>query len=437
MYDDVAALRITLEADGFDRFETACLHDESSVRTLLLDTTGVEEALVVRTCQRYELYAAGPRATDELQDLVTKIQLESNSIERLLTGEDVVEHLFRVACGLESGVLGEDEILGQVKEAYREASETDALGGTLDTIALKALRTGERARTETAINEGAVSLGSIAAERAREELDTVVDADNPLSETHALIVGAGDVSRQVLKALTHRNVGTVTVANRTESKAEKLAEAVDGRALSLADLDTECYQQAELLVTATGANDRLFSIADLVGHELVVVDLANPRDVDPAVADLEDVHLVSIDEVLSVRNEGLERREAAVSDVEALIEEELARLGEQLRAERVDGALNQIYSRTHDLRTSEFERALERLEIEDEPLSDTQRQVMEDFSEALVNKLLHPKTTALRQAAARDDREMLDAWLTLFDQRSAGRDDDEETTPERSTSMQS
>ena len=339
MYDDVAALRITLEADGFDRFETACLHDESSVRTLLLDTTGVEEALVVRTCQRYELYAAGPRATDELQDLVTKIQLESNSIERLLTGEDVVEHLFRVACGLESGVLGEDEILGQVKEAYREASETDALGGTLDTIALKALRTGERARTETAINEGAVSLGSIAAERAREELDTVVDADNPLSETHALIVGAGDVSRQVLKALTHRNVGTVTVANRTESKAEKLAEAVDGRALSLADLDTECYQQAELLVTATGANDRLFSIADLVGHELVVVDLANPRDVDPAVADLEDVHLVSIDEVLSVRNEGLERREAAVSDVEALIEEELARLGEQLRAERVDGAL--------------------------------------------------------------------------------------------------
>lgn len=419
MYDDVACLRFTLETDGFDRFEAACLHEEDSVREFLLDRGGIEEVLVLRTCQRYELYVYGPRAQRHLSGLVEKLDFESTD-DHLLTGGAVVDHLFRVACGLESGVLGEDEIIGQVREAYRRASEGDALGGPLDTITLKALRTGERARTETSINEGAVSLGSITVEYAREELVEFSDTDDAsLDSSHALVVGAGDVSQQVLKALVHRGVNSVTVANRTKANAASLAAQVDGEAIALSDLGDEEFAAADLLVTTTGATERVIGIGDLVGHELVVVDLANPRDVDPAVGDLEDVRLVSIDEVLSVRNEGLERRETAVPAVEALIEEERQRLGEQLRAERVDGALDQIYSQSHALREEELDRALDRLRVEDEPLSETQKAVIQDFSAALINKLLHPKTSALRQAAATDDRETLDAWLTLFDQKSA------------------
>lgn len=436
MYDDVACLRFTLETDGFDRFEAACLHEEDSVREFLLAREDIEEVLVLRTCQRYELYAYGPRAQHHLSGILEKLDFESAD-DQLLTGRAVVDHLFRVACGLESGVLGEDEILGQFREAYRRASEAETLGGPLDTIALKALRTGERARTETGINEGGVSLGSITVEYAREELLTFTETDDaPLDSSHALVVGAGDVGRQVLKALVHRGVDSVTVVNRTKANAASLAAQVDGDAIALSNLGDQEFATADLLVTATGADERLIGIGDLVGHELVVVDLANPRDVDPAVDDLEDVRLVSIDEVLSVRNEGLERRERAVPAVEALIEEERQRLGEQLRAERVDGALDQIYSQSHALREDELDRALDRLRAEGEPLSETQTAVMRDFSTALINKLLHPKTSALRQAAATDDRETLDAWLTLFDQKSA-RQQESRDTPEQAPSGQS
>lgn len=415
MYDDVAGLRFTLEADGFDRFEIACGHDEPSVRQLLLDKDGIETAFVLKTCQRYELYAQGPRARTELASFGRTIGVDVSADDRLLAGESVAEHLFRVACGLESGVLGEDEILGQLRGAYKRASEAGALEGTLDTIVLKALRVGERTRTETAINEGTVSLGSVTIDRARDEVSDLADCD-------VLVIGAGEVAELVVKALAHRTDvdESVTVANRTYERAERLAAEVDGDALPLESLDNGHLTAADILVTATGADDRVLSISDLVGHELVVFDLANPRDVDPAAGDLDDVELVSIDEVLAVRNEGLERREAAIPDAEAIVDEEIERLDEQLRAERVDDSLSEIYSHAHGIREAEFDRALRRLESEAEALSETQEDAMRDFSEALINKLLHPKTQALRQAAARDDHETVDAWLRLFEQEGDG-----------------
>ncbi|AUX10757.1 glutamyl-tRNA reductase [Halalkaliarchaeum desulfuricum] len=426
MYDDVAGLRFTLEEDGFDRFEIACSHEESSVRSFLLGKAGIEEALVLRTCQRYEIYLHGPDAKDVLKGLGQKIGVDvSHDSDRLLAGDAVVEHLLRVACGLESGVLGEDEILGQLRGAYKRASDADALGGTLDTIALKALRVGERARTETRINEGRVSLGSVTLDRAREELPKL-DAVDELKAVTVLVVGAGEVAELVVKSLAHRISGddtetdlesnvSLTVANRTLSNAEELAEVAGGDAIELDELADGHLSEADLVVTATGSDDRVLSIADLVGHELIVFDLANPRDVDPGVDDLEDVELVTIDEVLSVRNEELKRREASIPAVEGIIAEERARLAEQLRAEEVDDTLSQIYSRAHERREAEFERALDRLDAESEQLTAEQEAAMRDFSEALVNKLLHPKTTALRQAAATDDRKTVDAWLTLFD----------------------
>ena len=422
MYDDVAGLRFTLEEDGFERFEIACSHEESSVRSFLLGKEGIDEALVLRTCQRYELYLHGPEATDVLKGLGQKIGVDvSPDSDRLLVGNSVVEHLFRVACGLESGVLGEDEILGQLRGAYKRASEADALGDTLDTIALKALRVSERARTETRINEGRVSLGSVTLDRAREELPAVSGVDE-LQDANVLVVGAGEVAQLVVKALAHRiavddtdDEASLTVANRTLENAEELAAVVGGEAVALVDLGDDHLSAADLVVTATGADDRVLSIADLVGHELVVFDLANPRDVDPAVDDLDDVELVTIEDVLSVRNDGLQQREAAIPAVEEIIAEERVRLAEQLRAEEVDDTLSQIYSRAHERREAEFERALDRLDAESEQLTPEQEAAMRDFSEALVNKLLHPKTTALRQAAATDDRKTVDAWLTLFD----------------------
>ena len=418
MYDDIAGLRVTLECDGFDRFEQACGTDQSTVRRPIRDEDGIDAVFEVKTCQRYELYARGPRARGVLADVGRRLNVDvSPEGSHLLTGEDVVEHVFRVACGLESGVLGEDEILGQLRDAHEEATESGKLDGRLETIVEKALRVGERVRTETTINEGSVSLGSVTIDCIRRKLDGPKGPET-LAECETLVVGAGEVAELVVGSLACRSdVGnSLVIANRSRPGAERLARRVDGEAIRLDDLSGDHLERADVVVSATAAEDRILSLGRLVGHELVIVDLANPRDVDPAVADLDDVSLTTIDEVLSVRSDELDRREAAIDDVQAIIDEELDRLEDRLRAERVDEALDRIYSQAHALRESEIDRALARLnDKEGGALTDHQETVVRDLSTAIVNKMLHPKTSELRRAAADDDQETVDTLLRLFD----------------------
>ncbi len=428
MLTDVAGLTISLDAVGFEGFEAACELEESTARERLRSRPGVEEAYVVRTCQRYEFYARGSKAGTALTELGESLATEDGEslatadtpAPNLRTGEAAIIHLFRVACGLESGVLGEDEILGQLRDGYKRASDDGSLDGPLNTVVLKTLRVGERARNETAINEGTVSLGSVTVERA-------ADRVGDLSEATVLVVGAGEVAELVIKALGHRTESTesILVANRTLERAADLAADVDGQAFSLEDVPNY-LTEADVVVAATGAPERVLAREDLAGHDLAVFDLANPRDVDPDVGSLPGVELVGLEELFAVREDGLERRERAVPRVEALIDEERERLCKQLRAERVDDALGKIYGNAHALRESELEEALDRLEGMDEGLTETQEETIRTFSEALINKLLHPKTTALRQAAANDDRQTVDAWLELLAGNDGERDGGDE-----------
>ena len=421
IFDDIAGLKFTLETDGFDRFEAACLRDDHSAREFLLGQEGIREALVLKTCQRYELYVSGPQSKTALSDIVTKIGLNPTDGTRLLVGEDVVEHLFRVACGLESGVIGEDEILGQLRGAYNNANDSGALGETLGLVVLKALRVGERARTETSINEGRVSLGTITVERAREELETFESVPDDLDECSVLVIGAGKIGRQVVKAVTnHTDVASLTVANRTLERARKLTAEVGGDAISLDALDCENFATADLVVSATGSDERVVSGGTLRGHDLVAIDLANPRDIAEDADDLPGIRVIRIDDVLSTRNEGIERRKQAVPAVKEIITAERKHLREQIRIEQIDATVGDLYARAHNLRKEELETAQERLAQTDEELSETQRQVLADFSESLINKVLHPKAAAIREAAARGDQETVEACLELFEQASTG-----------------
>lgn len=419
MYDDIAGLQFTLETDGFDRFEAACVRDEQSARAFLVGQRGIAEAFVLQTCQRYELYVSGPRASEVLKDLLEKIGLDAGNTDRLLQGDAVVNHLFHVACGLESGVLGEDEILGQLRDAYRRATENDTLGETLGHVVLKALRVGERARTETAINEGSVSLGSITVQRARRELQSLPDGPTTLDDATFVVIGAGDVASQVVKALANRtDPEKLIVANRTPERASMLLDTLDGQAITLEQLSDEVLCETDVLISATGSPDRVVSAGDLTGHTLVAIDLANPRDI--AVDVDGSVRLVRIDDVLSTQNEGLRRRQQAIPVVEEIISAEREQLTEQLRIEEVDDTLGDLYSSAHELREAELEQAQTRLAECGEPLSDSQVAVVREFSESLLNKLLHPKADALREAAAKDDRETVETWLDLFEEASRG-----------------
>ena len=418
MYDDIAGLSVTLGSDGFDRLESIRDGAEPTARRSIHEESGIEETFVLNTCQRCELYAYGSRARCVLAEVGRCVGVDvTPDGGRLLTGEAAVTHLFQVASGLESGVLGEDEVLGQLRDAYHNAVDEGAVNGRLETVISKSIRVGERARTETAINEGAVSLGSVTLDRIHHELAAVEGPDR-IADCDVLVVGAGEVAELVVDSIACRTGtdGSVVVANRSRHGAERLAETVDGEAIRIADLSNAYFERADVVVSATGADDRVLTLGQLVGHELIMIDLANPRDVDPAVADLDDISVTTIDEVLAVRNSEIRRREAAIDDVRAIIDEESDRLEEQLRVERVDDTLDRIYSQAHTLRESETERALARLHNEEgEPLTERQETVVRDLSMAIVNKLLHPTTSELRRAAAEDDQETVDTLLRLFD----------------------
>ena len=407
MLSRIAGVSLTLEDDGADPFADGRDPDATRVRERLCRYGGVEEAFVLRTCQRFECYAYGESAPDGVRTVVAEaFDLEAPP-ESVQVAAEAVEHLFRVACGLESGVLGEDEVLGQIRDAYRAASTAGTLEGPLDTVVLKAIRVGERARTETTINEGTVSLGSVT-------LEAVADRLGEVTGSSVLVIGAGEVAELVVKALAHRDAERVTVANRTLETARTLAAAVDGEAVTLAQVPHR-LSSADVVITATGAPEPVISSETVADERALLVDLANPPDVAAAVETIEGVDLLTLEEVLSVRTDGLERRREAIPAVEELIDEERERLVEQLRAERVDDALSEIYSHAHGVRESELEQALDRLDAIDGGMTDEQETVIRDFSEALVNTLLHPKTSALKQAAAADDRETVAAWLELFD----------------------
>lgn len=402
MVDDLAVFKTSLTADGFEAFERIAEGNESVLDSLQC-ADGVESVFRLRTCERYELYAIGPTAEARLRERTTAVP--SGSIE---TGEAAVTHLFRVACGLESSVLGEDQIIGQVRDAYASAVESGTVTGRLDTIVLKALRAGERARTETAINEGHLSLGSIALDRAREELP-----DRDPTEWSVLVIGAGEVASLVIRALDRREVPDIVVANRTRSRGETIAEKVGGEAISLASIPDR-FPETDILVSATGAAEPIIAEEDLRGQDLVAIDLANPPDVGTDGDTLQGVQVVRIDEILASQRLGEAVRRDAIPRVNEIMDEELERLEGQLRAEEVDETIRELYERAEALRQREFREAVERLEAAGESLTPEQTAVIEDFSQSLVKSLLHPKTAALRQAAATGDQAAVNAWLRLY-----------------------
>ena len=412
---NIAAVSITVDDVGLDRFEQICPSEKETLYQQFGDHDGVAELFVLRTCERFEWYLCGEASdlTDESIFPVTGRHLDSD-VGQLMAGCDAIEHLFRVACGLESSVVGEDEILGQLRGAKAQATAVGALDGQLETTVQKAIHVGRRARSETTINEGTVSLGSIAVDRLRSKLDTFADAV-------MIVVGAGKFASLVLDAVRQRDdrPETILVANRSLGPAKELAAAVNGRAVSLADLP-ERIPTADVIVTATTSSTPILTAGDMQGVEAVVFDLGNPRDIDPAIASFATVDLTTLDELFDHQSAELAIRRKAIPAVEIMISEECSRLDEQLRAEQIDAVLARIRRRAEAVRQDELDHALARLRAQNANLSPQQEAVLQDFSAALVSKLLHTPTVSLRQAAVNGDHEAIDHALHLFDARSPG-----------------
>ena len=374
----------------------------------LLARDGVEEAFALQTCNRSEAFVVTDRTVDGAVALESfALDVRGGSVRRL-DHEESLEHLMRVASGLESLVLGEDQIIGQLRQAYEESKSAGGIGPVLKDAVTKALHVGERARNETSINEGVVSLGSAAVRLAASEID--------LTDGSAVVVGAGEMGMLAARTLDDTAISEIVVANRTVPNARFVAEEIDtpSEAVSLADLSA-VVPGADLVITATGSTDPVIEpchVAD--ADQLVCIDIAQPRDVDPEVADRPGLSLYDIDALEDVTRQTRECRKEEARQVEAIIEEELDRILVAYKRKRADDAISAMYAGADRVKAREVDRAVSKLTAQGE-LSDEQRETVEDMADALVGQLLAAPTRSLRDAAGEDDWETIRTALRLFD----------------------
>lgn len=365
----------------------------------------IQELVILSTCNRTELIARvncpGLDARTLLADLlalmkgVNKTRFDEHLY--LYTGLDVANHLCRVAAGLDSKVLGEPQILGQVTNAFMTATTAKTIGPALTELFRTAIRCGKRARSETAISQNAVSTSSMAVAQAQAIL-------GDLTQRQHLVIGAGEMGHLALKVLLSRGVTNIGLANRSRARAEALAAEAGLPVYGLDELET-VVSNTDVVISATSASQPLLTyqlIKNVMQQRpqrpLILLDIAVPRDIDSAVRQIANVHLFDADELKQNLDDALATRKREIPAIEAIIEAELGTLAEVLRGLTVRPIIADLRHKAEIIRQQELDRTLRFLgEVDEATLAHIQH-----FSRALVNKLLHEPTLCLRDKAVDD-----------------------------------
>jgi glutamyl-tRNA reductase len=357
---------------------------------------GVAEAVILSTCNRTEVYWAGSASGEELSQWLERHHEEGLDLTASVyvhQEKHAVEHAFNVASGLDSMVLGEAQILGQLKNAYRIAQETGSTGPHLNKLFQAAFSTAKRVRSETQIGANAVSLASATVSLARRMY-------SDFSAHTALMIGAGEMIALTARHFAAAGVKRVVIANRTLVNAQPLAAELSGYAVDLSHLDKE-LAEADIVVSCTASPMPLITKAAAAAavrtrrhRPIFMVDLAVPRDIDPAIADLEDVYLFSIDDLQQLVDENRQHREVAAGDAKVVISEEVARFLQDARAKEAGPAIRALRQQADAIRRQTLEQAQRMVAA-----GKSSDEAMEFLANTLTNRLLHAPTQALRQAA--------------------------------------
>ena len=377
----------------------------------------LSEVVVLSTCNRTEIYAHctkfHPAVLDVRSFLGDYSGLDLDVIdEGLYTYYDdaAVAHLFGVAAGVDSLVLGEGEILGQVRRAWQIADEVGTSGALLARTFRHAIETGKRARTETGIGTNAVSVSAAAVALAEETLGSLVGA-------RVLVLGAGEIGAGIVHGLKRAGATDITIVNRTTEHAITLAEEVGGATRPLSQV-TDALADADVLLASTGATTALLDRSDLeavvtarAGRPLLIVDVAVPRDVDPGVGDLPGVTLLDMADLHQVVDAWREQRAGEIDAVRDIVRTEVDRYLLERQARSVAPVIAALHGRADDIRRAELERFAGRITA----LDPETRATVDALLDGVVNKLLHEPTMRVKDAAgtARGDA-LADAMLDLF-----------------------
>ncbi|HVM41289.1 MAG TPA: glutamyl-tRNA reductase [Acidimicrobiia bacterium] len=378
----------------------------------------VAEVVVLSTCNRTEVYVRATKFHPAIQEVSEFLAEQAGVMPDVLTDslytfhdEAAVTHLFGVASGIDSMILGEGEILGQVKASWQAAEAEGTVRQQLGSVFRQAVEVGKRARTETEIARGITSISSAAVLLASERLGS-------LTGKTVLVLGAGKMGEGMAAALAGSSVGDVLVANRGFDRAAALAERIGGRPVGLDGL-VGALEEADVLLASTGSGEIMISrseIEDVMGRRparpLLVVDVAVPRDVEPSADEIPTVTVLDIDDLKAFVEASMDTRRREVERVREIIHEEVARYRLEASAREVAPLVTALRERGESIRAAELERFAARLDTLD---ADT-REAVEALTRGIVNKLLHEPTVRVKESAGQADGEALaDALAALFD----------------------
>ena len=379
--------------------------------TRLTESKSVEEAAIVSTCNRTEIYCACSDPAAAMAWLASYHHLPHEEVAPYLYRLDASEaarHAFRVASGLDSMVLGETQILGQIKDAVRVAQQTGTLGTQLNALFQHAFSVAKEVRSKTAVGASSVSMSAAAVRLAEQIFPSV-------SELNLLFIGAGEMIELVATHFAARQPTSITVANRTLERGQALAERFGGKAVALSDLP-DILSRFDVVVTSTASQ------LPIVGKGLVeralklrrhrpvfMLDLAVPRDIEPEVGDLSDVFLYTVDDIASVVEVGREARQAAAEQAEGIIVARVDEFAGWLRQRESVPLIRALRAEGERLRQQALEAALRQLARGDAP-----EKVLETLSVQLTNKLMHPPTQALSSRQSEDHARLVDAVARIY-----------------------
>ncbi|MFU8652785.1 glutamyl-tRNA reductase [Methanotorris formicicus] len=333
-----------------------------------------DRCILLQTCNRVEMYF-------DVENL-DKIDINIDKFD-ILEGDGAILHLLRLASGLESMIVGEDQILGQIKKSYLKAKKLKKTTKFLDTIFLKAIHVGQRVRNETKINVGGVSIGSAAVELAEKIFG--------LKNKNVLLIGAGEIGTLVAKALKERHIKAIIIANRTYERAECLARELRGIAIHFDKL-REALKYADIVISATGAPHHILTKEDLVDvGETVVIDIANPRDVDDSVKELPNIKLFTIDDLKLISEENLKKRKMEIPKVEKIIMDEFENLKKQIKKLEVQDFIKNLSTHIENIRRKEVKKAISILKNKNK----SPEEILEDFSKAFSKRIIYDFVSAV------------------------------------------
>jgi len=416
----IVVLGVNHKSAPLDVIERVTISDESLPKSLhgLVSRDHVRETVVLSTCNRTEVYVVAEKFHGAFADVSDFFcEISGLTVEELQPhfysqhDDAAVSHLFEVASGLDSAVLGETEILGQVRDAWEKARSESTSRTSLNLLFRHALEVGKRARTETSISKSTASVSHAAVEMATDILGTI-------SGRKVLVIGAGDMGAGIARALANAGSQSVTVMNRSRERAEQLAQSV-GAVVSHIDELQNAIREADVVLTCTGAGDAIISVEDVrrargENHNspLLIVDIAVPRDVEHEVGELPGVTLRDLHDLRDWAQAGIEARQQEAEEVRRIVGEEVERFGQEVKARQAAPLVAELHERAETIRRSEIERYASRLS----GLTPEQREAVEALSKAVVAKLLHSPSMQLKHSAGTPQGERIAAALRdLFD----------------------